>query len=59
VNAGYTYFRDLDEDFDIEDHGFGVGARFALGESVGLDVGVSFDDEDGFTGVGGMISWHY
>ena len=59
LNASYSYLRDIDEDFDIEDHGFGVGARFALNESWGLDVGVGFDDEEGFTGIGGMISWHY
>lgn len=59
LNAGYTYSRDLDEDFDIEDHGFGIGARIALAERIGLDVGVSLDEEEGFTGIGAMISWHY
>ena len=50
VNANYTYVRDIDFDKHSDAHTYGGGARVALTERLGLDLGASFAEGEGFVG---------
>lgn len=57
LNAGYTYGYNFDSEDD--DHLFGVGAKVAVAEQVGLAVNATFSKEFGFSGVTGMVEFHF
>ena len=59
LNGGYTYVQDLDDDIDVEAHTFSVGTRIALAERLGLNLNGHFAEEQGFTGVTAIFTWHY
>lgn len=59
VNGGYTYTQDIDDDVDVEAHGFSVGTRVAIAESLGLNLNAFFVEDEGFTGVSAILSWHF
>jgi hypothetical protein len=44
VNGNYTYVRDVDFGKHLDAHTYGGGARIALTETLGIDVGARFAD---------------
>ena len=59
LNGGYTYIQDIDGDVDVEAHTFSLGTRIAIAENLGLNVDVHFEEEEGFSGVAAILSWHF
>jgi opacity protein-like surface antigen len=59
LNGGYTYIQDIDGDVDIELHTFSLGTRVAIAENLGLNFDVLFEEEQGFSGVAAILSWHF
>ncbi|HMJ67197.1 MAG TPA: hypothetical protein VK615_17765 [Candidatus Binatia bacterium] len=59
VNGNYTYVRDVDFGKDLDAHTYGGGARIALTETLGLDVGARFADGQGFTSAFAGLSMHF
>ena len=57
INGGYTYAYNFDT--EEEDHRFNVGGKVALLEQVGLAVNAQFSKEFGFSGITGMVEFHY
>jgi len=57
VNAGYTYAHDLDNGGDI--HAFRVGTEIALSEQVGLNLGATFTEDNGFSGASAGVTFHF
>lgn len=59
VGANYTYLRALDNN-EEDEHTFGPIARFALTETIGLDIGARFTDEgQAFRSVFGAVNFHF
>lgn len=60
VNGNYTYLHDIDLDQGKGVHTFGPGARIALTERLGLDVGAAFAATgQAFRSAFAGISWHF
>jgi hypothetical protein len=59
LNGGYTYVQDIDDDIDVEAHTFSLGGTVALAERLGLNVNGLFEEDEGFTGVTAILSWHF
>ena len=59
LNGGYTYIQDIDGDIDVEVHTFSLGTRVAIAENLGLNFDVLFEEEEGFSGVAAILSWHF
>jgi len=59
LNGGYTYIQDIDGDIDVERHTFSLGTRVAIAEHLGLNFDVLFEEEQGFSGVAAILSWHF
>jgi hypothetical protein len=60
LNGGYTYIQDIDGDIDdVERHTFSLGTRVAVAENLGLNFDVLFEEEQGFSGVAAILSWHF
>lgn len=57
INGGYTYAYNFDA--EDEDHLFNVGGKVAILEQVGLSVNAQFSKEFGFSGITGMVEFHY
>src|SRR5688572_17147226 len=61
LNGGYTYVQDIESDdlsFDAA-HTFSVGTSIALVERLGLNLNALFEEEQGFSGVTAILSWHF
>ena len=59
LNGGYTYIQDIDGDVDVELHTFSLGTRVAIAENLGVNLDVLFEEEEGFSGVAAILSWHF
>jgi hypothetical protein len=61
LNGGYTYVQDIESDdlsFEAA-HTFSVGTSIALVERLGLNLNALFEEEQGFSGVTAILSWHF
>lgn len=59
INAGYEYVHDIDFNKDEELHLFGIGARIAVRERMGVDVGATYAEEHGFAGAFASVNFHF
>jgi hypothetical protein len=57
VNGNYTYVRGIDDEGDA--HTYGPGARIAITDRIGIDLGATFADGQGFVGAFGGVSLHF
>jgi hypothetical protein len=57
INGNYTYVRGIDDEGDV--HTYGGGARVAITEKIGIDIGATFADGQGFVGAFGGLSFHF
>ena len=57
VHGGYTYAYNFDT--EDEDHLLNAGAKFAIVDQIGLSVDAVFSKEFGFSGITGMLEFHY
>src|SRR5215204_6790929 len=57
VNANYTYVRGIDDEGDA--HTYGAGARVAVTEKIGVDLGATFAEGQGFVAAFGGVSLHF
>jgi hypothetical protein len=56
-NGNYTYVRGIDDEGDA--HTYGGGARIAVTDRIGVDLGATFADGQGFVGAFGGVSLHF
>jgi len=59
INGFYTYLRDVDFGKNLDAHTYGPGARIALTDKVGLDVGATFAEGQGFSSAFAGLSFHF
>jgi hypothetical protein len=57
INANYTYVRGIDDEGDA--HTYGAGARIAVTERIGVDIGALFAEGQGFRGAFAGASFHF
>jgi len=60
VHGAYTFVGDIDV-FDVGTaaHESSIGTRIAVADQLGLTLNGHFLDEEGFTGVSAILSWHF
>jgi len=59
IAGNYTYVRDVDFGKHSDAHTYGPAARIALTETMGLDVGATFADGEGFMSAFAGLSFHF
>jgi opacity protein-like surface antigen len=59
IGARYDYVRDIDFDNDEDLHTYGPFARIALAERIGLDLGATFAEGEGFVAAFAGLSFHF